>query len=146
MTSVQVLAEDVLRLGEKRNVMIAMAESCTGGLVSAALTEIPGSSAVFDRGFVTYTNEAKQDLLGVRDETLKRHGAVSQETASEMAAGALARSQAQLAVSITGIAGPGGESADKPVGLVWFGLAKTGVATETFERRLGIRAAPECAR
>ncbi len=104
------------------NVMIATAESCTGGMVAAALTDIPGSSAVVDRGFVTYTNAAKQDMLGVRAETLAAHGAVSEEVAREMAEGALAHSQAQLAVSITGIAGPGG-SEFKPEGRVCFGLA-----------------------
>ena len=110
--------------------MIATAESCTGGMVAAALTDVAGSSAVVDRGFVTYSNEAKTDLLGVRPETLAAHGAVSEEVAREMAEGALARSRAQVAVSITGIAGPGG-SEFKPEGRVCFGLAVTGAPTRT---------------
>jgi nicotinamide-nucleotide amidase len=98
--------------------MIATAESCTGGLIAGALTEISGSSAVVDRGFVTYTNQAKVDMLGVADATLATHGAVSKETALQMLHGALYRSQASVAVAVTGIAGPGGGSAEKPVGLV----------------------------
>jgi nicotinamide-nucleotide amidase len=137
MTPANALARDVLFLAREKGVMIATAESCTGGLVSATLTEIAGSSAVVDRGFVTYSNASKQELLGVRPETLERFGAVSMETAREMASGALARSQAQLAVSITGIAGPGGESASKPVGLVWFGVAQVGRKPRTLERRFG---------
>ncbi|WP_112323781.1 CinA family protein [Oceanibium sediminis] len=109
---------------------VAAAESCTGGLVMAALTEIPGSSDVVERGFVTYSNAAKVQLLGVSPETLERVGAVSEETAREMAEGALARSEAELAVSITGIAGPGG-SEHKPEGRVCFGLARTGAPTLT---------------
>ena len=113
--------------------MIATAESCTGGLIAAALTEIAGSSDVFDRGFVTYSNAAKRDMLGVRSETLDTHGAVSEETAAEMAAGALARSAAQLAVAVTGIAGPGG-SDHKPEGRVCFGIATPrGTRTETVD-------------
>ncbi|CDZ55395.1 CinA family protein [Neorhizobium galegae] len=101
-----------------RGKMVATAESCTGGLIAAALTEISGSSAVVDRGFVTYTNQAKMDMLGVADATLATHGAVSKETALQMVHGALYRSQASVAVAVTGIAGPGGGSAEKPVGLV----------------------------
>ncbi|WP_105416323.1 CinA family protein [Neorhizobium sp. T25_27] len=101
-----------------RGKMVATAESCTGGLIAGALTEISGSSAVVDRGFVTYTNEAKVDMLGVADATLATHGAVSRETALQMVHGALYRSQASVAVAVTGIAGPGGGSAEKPVGLV----------------------------
>ncbi|GAB4561160.1 MAG: nicotinamide-nucleotide amidohydrolase family protein [Ruegeria sp.] len=125
---------ELLDRAKALNVMIATAESCTGGMVAAALTDIPGSSAVVDRGFVTYTNAAKQDMLGVRAETLAAHGAVSEEVAREMAEGALAHSQAQLAVSITGIAGPGG-SEFKPEGRVCFGLAVTDhpTLTETVE-------------
>ncbi|WP_170366101.1 CinA family protein [Ruegeria arenilitoris] len=125
---------ELLDRAKALNVMIATAESCTGGMVAAALTDIPGSSAVVDRGFVAYTNAAKQDMLGVRAETLAAHGAVSEEVAREMAEGALAHSQAQLAVSITGIAGPGG-SEFKPEGRVCFGLAVTGnpTLTETVE-------------
>ncbi|WP_105437618.1 CinA family protein [Neorhizobium sp. T25_13] len=101
-----------------RGKMVATAESCTGGLIAGALTEISGSSAVVDRGFVTYTNQAKMDMLGVADATLTTHGAVSKETALQMVHGALYRSQASVAVAVTGIAGPGGGSAEKPVGLV----------------------------
>lgn len=104
---------------------LATAESCTGGLVAALLTEIAGSSDVVERGLVTYSNEAKRELLDVPAETLERHGAVSAETAEAMAAGALARSHADVAVAITGIAGPGGGSPAKPVGLVFLGLATT---------------------
>ncbi len=113
---------------------IATAESCTGGLVAAALTEVAGSSDVFERGFVTYSNAAKMELLGVLEETLAAHGAVSEEVAREMADGALARSAADLAVSVTGIAGPGG-SEHKPEGRVCFGVARKGRATrvETVE-------------
>lgn len=116
-----------------RGVMFACAESCTGGMVAAALTELPGSSAMFDRGFVTYTNDAKMALLGVTEQTLHAHGAVSEETAREMVLGARARSNAQIAVSITGIAGPGG-SDHKPEGRVCFGLASGDqIRTETCE-------------
>ncbi|MBO9396912.1 CinA family protein [Shimia sp. R9_2] len=112
---------------------IATAESCTGGMVAAALTDIPGSSATFERGFVTYTNQAKVEMLGVAQATLDAVGAVSEEVAREMALGALAHSAADLAVSITGIAGPGG-SEFKPEGRVCFGIASaTGCKTETIE-------------
>jgi len=120
------LAAKVLRTLEKKGLKLATAESCTGGMVSAALTDLAGASNVFERGFVTYSNEAKMELLGVSEETLSQHGAVSAETAREMAEGALRHSRADMAVSITGIAGPGGGSAEKPVGLVWFGLAVKG--------------------
>ncbi|WP_047454744.1 CinA family protein [Rhizobium rhizogenes] len=107
--------------------MIATAESCTGGLIAGALTDIPGSSAVVDRGFVTYTNMAKMEMLGVQEQTLARFGAVSKETALQMVHGALFRSHADFAVAVTGIAGPGGGSADKPVGLVHLAAkARTG--------------------
>jgi nicotinamide-nucleotide amidase len=101
-----------------RNLMLSTAESCTGGLIAGALTDIPGSSAVVDRGFVTYTNEAKMDMLGVNAATLAAFGAVSRETALQMVNGALFRSRSNLAVAVTGIAGPGGGSSDRPVGLV----------------------------
>ncbi|WP_298847899.1 CinA family protein [uncultured Ruegeria sp.] len=125
---------ELLDRAKAQGVMITTAESCTGGMVAAALTDIPGSSAVVDRGFVTYTNDAKQDMLGVLAKTLNTHGAVSEEVAREMAEGALRNSQAQLAVSITGIAGPGG-SEFKPEGRVCFGLAAKGRPTfvETIE-------------
>jgi nicotinamide-nucleotide amidase len=118
-------------------VKIATAESCTGGLVAALLTEIPGSSAVVERGFVVYSNEAKQDLLGVPAETLERHGAVSQATARAMAEGALRASRADLAVSVTGVAGPDGGTEAKPVGLVFFAGARAGAATSAREERFG---------
>ncbi len=121
---------ELLDQAKAQGIMIATAESCTGGMVAAALTDIPGSSAVVDRGFVTYTNEAKQQMLGVRGETLDAYGAVSERVAQEMAEGALRQSRAQLAVSITGIAGPGG-SEFKPEGRVCFGLAADGQPTRT---------------
>lgn len=117
------LPEQILDRARARGVMIATAESCTGGMIAARLTDIAGSSDAFDRGFVTYSNEAKMDMLGVQRSTLDAHGAVSAETALEMAAGALRRSRAALAVSVTGIAGPGGATPGKPVGLVWFAVA-----------------------
>ena len=126
MTSTRAAAKQVLELCRARGLRIATAESCTGGLVAAALTEIAGSSDVVDRGFVTYSNEAKTELLGVPQSILKRYGAVSAQTAKAMAAGALKNSHADIAVSITGIAGPGGGSRQKPVGLVHFAAAKRG--------------------
>ena len=123
------IASDILEKAKEKAVMIATAESCTGGMVAAALTDIAGSSAVVDRGFVTYSNAAKMAMLGVRAETLEAVGAVSEEVAREMADGALNNSVAQLAVSITGIAGPGG-SEHKPEGRVCFGLAQHGQTTQ----------------
>ena len=124
-------AEALLAAARARGVMIATAESCTAGLIASAITDIPGSSDIFDRGFVTYTNAAKTEMLGVSPATLDAHGAVSEDVAREMAEGALARSNAQIAVSVTGIAGPGG-SEHKPEGRVCFGLARPGVThTET---------------
>ena len=111
-------AEDIIRDFTAAGLMVSTAESCTGGLIAGALTEISGSSAVVDRGFVTYTNVAKMQMLGVQEETLARFGAVSEETARQMVHGALFRSRAHLAVAVTGIAGPGGGSPEKPVGLV----------------------------
>jgi nicotinamide-nucleotide amidase len=126
-------AAQVLALARARGVMLAAAESCTGGLIMAALTAVPGSSDVVDRGFVTYSNAAKIDMLGVQGSTLDAYGAVSEQVAAEMAAGALSRSRAGLAVSVTGIAGPGG-SEFKPEGRVCFGLAGAeGVTTETVD-------------
>ena len=119
-------AKRLLALCRARGLMIATAESCTGGLVAGALTEIPGSSDVVERGFVTYSNDAKHEMLGVPLATLKRFGAVSRQTAEAMARGALKNSDADLAVSITGIAGPGGATPGKPVGLVHFAAAARG--------------------
>jgi nicotinamide-nucleotide amidase len=128
MSDAAVLAEDFLKACKAAGVMAATAESCTGGMIAAAITDIAGSSSVLDRGFVTYSNEAKMEMLGVSAETLQTHGAVSEETALQMAAGALARSRAGIALAVTGIAGPGGGTAQKPVGLVWFGVAVAGRA------------------
>ena len=116
---------------------LATAESCTGGLLAGLLTSIAGASDVFDRGFVTYSNAAKQELLGVSPEILMRFGAVSHETARAMAQGALNHSAADLVLSITGVAGPGGGSAEKPVGLVYFGLARRVRVISSFEKRYG---------
>jgi nicotinamide-nucleotide amidase len=121
----------------QRGLKISTAESCTGGLVAALLTEIAGSSAVVERGFVTYSNEAKTELIGVPADLIATHGAVSEPVARAMAEGALARSYADVAVGITGIAGPTGGTATKPVGLVHFGLARKGSATIHLERRYG---------
>ena len=121
----------------QRGLKIATAESCTGGLVAALLTEIAGSSAVVERGFVTYSNEAKTELIGVPASLIAAHGAVSEPVARAMAEGAVAHSYADVAVAITGIAGPGGATATKPVGLVHFGLARKGTATVHLERRYG---------
>ncbi len=125
---------EILDKAKQKQILIATAESCTGGMVATALTDIAGSSAVVDRGFVTYSNGAKRMMLGVQSETLDAHGAVSEEVAQEMADGALRQSDAHLAVSITGIAGPGG-SEHKPEGRVCFGLAFKGrdTVTETIE-------------
>ena len=117
--------------------MVATAESCTGGLVAGALTDIAGSSAVVDRGFVTYTNEAKHQMLGVPSDTLNRFGAVSRETAEAMARGALRNANADIVVAVTGIAGPGGGSAEKPVGLVHFAAASRNGDLNHRERRFG---------
>ena len=127
-------AETLLDLARRAGAMIATAESCTGGLIAGAITEVPGSSDIFDRGFVTYSNAAKTEMLGVDPAQIEAHGAVSEAVARAMAEGALARSGATLAVSVTGIAGPGG-SDHKPEGRVCFALARSGASTsvETVE-------------
>ena len=126
-------AEELLDLAREEGAMIATAESCTAGMIAAAITDPPGASCIFDRGFVTYSNAAKLAMLGVRPETIAAEGAVSEAVAREMAAGALACSDATLAIAVTGIAGPGG-SERKPEGRVCFGLASAGgVHTETVE-------------
>ena len=122
-------AAKILDAARNLGLHIATAESCTGGMVAAALTDVPGSSDIFDRGFVTYSNAAKVEMLGVKETSLASHGAVSEKVAVEMAEGALAHSAADVAVAITGIAGPGG-SEFKPEGRVCFGLAAKGKATE----------------
>ena len=125
-------AASLLNACRAEGIRLATAESCTGGLIAGVLTAIPGSSDVVERGFVTYSNEAKNELLGVPMELISSVGAVSEPVAQRMAEGALQRSHADIAVSVTGVAGPGGGSAEKPVGLVWFGLAQrdTPVASE----------------
>jgi nicotinamide-nucleotide amidase len=126
MTPDAEIAQLAIELGQRlsqRNGLAATAESCTGGGVATAITDIAGSSGWFDRGFVTYTNEAKQQMLGVSRESLERHGAVSEAVVLEMARGALAHSSATISVAISGIAGPGGATTDKPVGTVWFAWA-----------------------
>ena len=130
------LAQQVITEAAARGLMTATAESCTGGLVAGALTAIAGSSAVVDRGFVTYSNEAKSDLVAVPAGLIEAHGAVSEPVARAMAAGAVARSRAQVSVAVTGIAGPGGGSDDKPVGLVHFAAAGPAGVIHA-ERRFG---------
>lgn len=134
---IEATAEAVIRRAAAAGLMVATAESCTGGLVSAALTAIAGSSAVLDRGFVTYSNEAKAEMLGVAEDVLARFGAVSEPTARAMAEGAVARSRASVAVSVTGIAGPGGGSDAKPVGLVHFAVVGADGRTVHREQRFG---------
>jgi nicotinamide-nucleotide amidase len=134
-SEILLLAERVLENCRARGWRIATAESCTGGLLAAALTAIAGSSDVVERGFVTYSNAAKSELLGVPPATIAQFGAVSAETAAAMAKGALARAPVDLAVAVTGVAGPGGGSAQKPVGLVLFGLARRDGRSRT-ERRI----------
>jgi len=136
------LAEEVLTRCRARHWKLALAESCTGGMVAAALTDIPSASNVIDRGFVTYANQAKVEMLGVPEGTIARHGAVSAETAAAMAEGALANAPVDLALAVTGIAGPTGGTRDKPVGLVWFAVARLGAGAVT-ERQVfsGDRAA-----
>lgn len=131
------LSETVLAQARAQQLKIVTAESCTGGLVGAVMTEIAGSSDVFERGFVTYSNQAKIQMLGVSGDILNTHGAVSAATVRAMAEGALAHSPADVAVAITGVAGPGGGSADKPVGLVHFAAARKGGATIAEEHRFG---------
>jgi nicotinamide-nucleotide amidase len=134
---VQVAATRAFEALRAQKLKLVTAESCTGGLVAAAITEIPGSSEVLERGFVTYSNAAKQSDLGVRAETIRAHGAVSAETAEAMALGALERSPADLSVAITGIAGPSGGSAEKPVGLVHFAAARRGGEPRLREVKFG---------
>jgi len=132
---VNALAERIAAALLKKRAMLATAESCTGGWAAQALTAIAGSSRWFERGFVTYSNAAKEEMLGVRPQTLARHGAVSEETAREMALGALAHSRADVALAITGVAGPSGGSAEKPVGTVCFAWAAKGALARSETRR-----------
>ena len=140
-------ARDILAAARAKILRIVTAESCTGGLIAALFTEIAGSSDVFERGFVTYSNEAKEDLLGVPTDLIHKHGAVSAEVARSMAEGALQHSLAQIAVAVTGIAGPGGGTDQKPVGLVYIAIAGLDGETDVQELRFGdIRSAVRCAK
>ena len=130
-------AETIVNEARRQNVHLATAESCTGGLIAACLTEIPGVSDVFERGFLVYTNAAKTEMLGVAAELIERYGAVSQEVASAMVQGALERSKATLGVAVTGIAGPTGGTALKPVGLVHIAAMRAGQAVQCEECRFG---------
>ena len=127
-------AEKLLADARAKNLKIVTAESCTGGLIAGLLTEIPGSSDVVERGFVTYSNEAKEELLGVPADLVARHGAVSAEVARAMALGALKHARADLSVAVTGVAGPGGGTAAKPVGLVFVAAGRAGAPIEIFVR------------
>ncbi len=126
----ELLAAQVGELLKSRGFMLATAESCTGGGVAQAVTDIPGSSEWFECGFVTYANQAKVEMLGVQPQTLRLHGAVSEATVREMAEGALQHSHADIALAVSGVAGPGGGTPEKPVGTVWFAWALRGGATE----------------
>jgi nicotinamide-nucleotide amidase len=127
-------AQQIVATATERGLMVATAESCTGGLVAAAITAVPGSSSALDRGFVTYSNEAKMQMLGVTETILTTHGAVSEATARAMASGAVTHSRAAVSVSVTGVAGPGGGSDDKPVGLVHFAASGPGGMIHRVER------------
>lgn len=131
------LAEQMVAAYARRDWLIAAAESCTGGMLSAAITAVAGSSAVFDRGFVTYSNKSKQDMLAVPARLIAAHGAVSEEVAIAMAKGAIASSAAHVAVAITGVAGPSGGTAEKPVGLVHFARAIRGENSIHLTQRFG---------
>ena len=135
--SIGLLADLMLKNG----LFLATAESCTGGMIAAACTDLAGSSAWFDRGFVTYSNDAKTQMLGVETALIAQHGAVSEPVARAMAFGAVRHSQAQVSVAVTGVAGPSGGSVDKPVGMVWFGFSVSGMLTSEVMRFDGDRAA-----
>ncbi|WP_411885683.1 CinA family protein [Polaromonas sp. YR568] len=134
-------AEQLAALLQAQGRMLATAESCTGGMISAACTDLAGSSNWFERGFVTYSNEAKTELLGVDAALIAKHGAVSEEVARAMASGAIKHSRAQVSVAVTGVAGPTGGSAAKPVGTVWFGFSVGGQLSSEMKRFDGDRAA-----
>ena len=135
------LTADLADILQRRRWLMATAESCTGGMIAAACTDLAGSSNWFERGFVTYSNDAKTEMLGVDAALIAGHGAVSEEVARAMAQGALRHSRAQAAVAVTGVAGPGGGSADKPVGTVWFGWATPAGVVSQQRRFDGDRAA-----
>lgn len=139
--SAPALCEQLAQALRARGWMLATAESCTGGMIAAACTDLGGSSQWFERGFVTYSNEAKQELLGVDAQLISRHGAVSEPVVRAMASGAVRHSRAQVAVAVTGVAGPTGGSVDKPVGTVWFGFVVNGVLGSEQRRFQGDRAA-----
>lgn len=141
MTTIQNLVETLATALRSRGLMLATAESCTGGLIAAACTDLSGSSDWFERGFVTYANAAKTELLGVPNALIDEHGAVSEPVARAMAAGALLHSRAQLSVAVTGVAGPSGGSADKPVGTVWLAWATPAGVTAECHHFAGDRAA-----
>lgn len=126
-----IMTEDLIAVCREKGIKLSLAESCTGGLVAGCITSVSGASDIFDRGFVTYSNQAKIEMLGVSEGTLEKFGAVSEETAIAMAEGAIKKSGAVLALSITGIAGPGGGSAEKPVGLVHIAVARKNTATRS---------------
>ena len=130
-------AKNLLAICKRKNLLVATAESCTAGLVAGTLTEIPGVSSILDRGYITYSNEAKHEMLGVPRDVLDTHGAVSAQTAEAMVRGVLGRSRVHLAVSVTGIAGPDGGSEKKPVGLVFFGAGTRGGKLVSVEKRYG---------
>jgi len=132
---IAVLAGEVAALLADKKITVAVAESCTGGALCQALTDIPGSSAWFDRGFITYSNQAKVDMLGVSSTLLEQYGAVSFEAARAMVEGVHGQSNAELAIAITGIAGPDGGTAEKPVGTVFFGIGQKGQAVKIDKRR-----------
>ncbi|MES2946819.1 MAG: CinA family protein [Pseudomonadota bacterium] len=139
------LPSQLADLLQKNGLMMATAESCTGGMISAACTDLAGSSNWFERGFVTYSNAAKTELLGVDAELIRQHGAVSEPVARAMAAGAIRHSKAQASVAVTGVAGPGGGSAEKPVGMVWFGWSVKGQLSSEVKHFEGDRAAVRAA-
>lgn len=156
VTTLDKTAENIVQLLVEKKLTVSTAESCTGGMISCAITSVPGSSEVFGFGFVTYANEAKMKLLGVSGETLGSVGAVSEQTAAEMASGARKASGADLAVSVTGIAGPGGGTEEKPVGTVWIGISSEkrtfaqrylfdGNVPEISDKRQAIRTQTACA-
>jgi nicotinamide-nucleotide amidase len=137
--------EELATLLLARGWMLATAESCTGGMIAAACTDLSGSSGWFERGFVTYSNEAKTELVAVPAQLIEQHGAVSEPVARAMAAGAVAHSRATVSIAVTGVAGPTGGSADKPVGTVWFGFQVDGRLTSELQRFAGDRAAVRAA-
>jgi len=137
------LAKEIIAIGPENKVIISTAESCTGGMIGAAITSISGSSTVYDRGFITYSNNSKAELLGIDINLINQHGAVSQEIAKLMAEGCLIKSNSNLSVSVTGVAGPGGGTKDKPVGLVHMAIAKKNKDTINFEFLFGKKSRDE---